>query len=160
MARLHKYIAQNEYTPVSVRIAAICRNPCAAGAGPADYLRTSRCCKMTPSTSPEKLSCTSHLHSIISVSLILVPESYRHKDKMAFKRSLIASIFAATACTALQEIPPLGLGTWLSDREKVPHAVEYGLQNGYDHIDAAWIYRTFTSIFPLGILGYVVWQLT
>lgn len=81
----------------------------------------------------------------------LSTESDRHKDNMALTRSLIASLFAATTCTALQEIPPLGLGTWLSDREKVPHAVEYGLQNGYDHIDAAWIYRTFTSIIPLGL---------
>lgn len=59
---------------------------------------------------------------------------------MALKTYLTASLLAATT-TALREIPPLGLGTWLSDPDKVPHAVEYGLQNGYDHIDAAWIYR-------------------
>lgn len=60
---------------------------------------------------------------------------------MALKAYLTtASLFAATT-TALSEIPPLGLGTWLSNRAEVPHAVEFGLQNGYDHIDAAWIYR-------------------
>lgn len=59
---------------------------------------------------------------------------------MALKIYFTASLFAATT-TALRDIPPLGLGTWLSDREKVPHAVEFGLKNGYDHIDAAWIYR-------------------
>lgn len=59
---------------------------------------------------------------------------------MAFKRYLIASLLVAFT-TGLQDIPSLGLGTWLADREKVPHAVEYGLEHGYDHIDAAWIYR-------------------
>ncbi|KUI56652.1 Alcohol dehydrogenase [NADP(+)] [Cytospora mali] len=51
-----------------------------------------------------------------------------------------AAMFAATAA-ALKDIPALGLGTWLSDKDLVPHAVEFGLNNGYDHIDAAWIYR-------------------
>lgn len=60
--------------------------------------------------------------------------------KMALKACLIASLLAGAAA-ALEDIPPLGLGTWLSDRDKVPHAVEFGLQNGYEHIDAAWIYR-------------------
>lgn len=59
---------------------------------------------------------------------------------MALTLYLTASLFAA-AGTALRDIPPLGLGTWLSDPDKVPHAVEFGLKNGYDHIDAAWIYR-------------------
>lgn len=58
---------------------------------------------------------------------------------MMLKRFQVASLLAAVA-TALQDIPSLGLGTWLADREKVPHAVEFGLQNGYDLIDAAWIY--------------------
>lgn len=61
-------------------------------------------------------------------------------DRMALKTYVTASLLVALTA-ALQEIPPLGLGTWLSDREKVPHAVEFGLKNGYDHIDAAWIYR-------------------
>lgn len=59
----------------------------------------------------------------------------------SLKTGLTAVLLAASSTTALQDIPPLGLGTWLSDREKVPHAVEFGLKNGYDHIDAAWIYR-------------------
>lgn len=58
---------------------------------------------------------------------------------MLTKTTLSAALFAATAA-ALKDIPALGLGTWLSDKDKVPHAVEFGLKNGYDHIDAAWIY--------------------
>lgn len=57
------------------------------------------------------------------------------------KTTLSAALFAATAA-ALKDIPALGLGTWLSDKDKVPHAVEFGLKNGYDHIDAAWIYSS------------------
>lgn len=52
-----------------------------------------------------------------------------------------AAAALATTAAALQDIPSLGLGTWLSDPAKVPHAVEFGLQHGYDLIDAAWIYR-------------------
>lgn len=59
---------------------------------------------------------------------------------MVNKRVFGTALLAAVA-VALDEIPTLGLGTWLSDREEVPHAVEFGLKNGYDHIDAAWIYR-------------------
>lgn len=66
------------------------------------------------------------------------------KTGMALKSYLTASLLAAIT-TALQDIPPLGLGTWLSDRANVPHAVEFGLKNGYDHIDAAWIYREFNE---------------
>lgn len=66
---------------------------------------------------------------------------YQSDNAMTLKTHVIVSLFAA-ASTALRDIPPLGLGTWLSDRETVPHAVEFGLKNGYDHIDAAWIYRT------------------
>ncbi|KAK8099130.1 aldo/keto reductase [Apiospora kogelbergensis] len=40
-----------------------------------------------------------------------------------------------------KHIPQLGLGTWLSDRDEVAHAVEYALDNGYDHIDAALVYK-------------------
>ncbi|KAF7538243.1 hypothetical protein G7054_g3086 [Neopestalotiopsis clavispora] len=68
---------------------------------------------------------------------------------MAISRfiSATALALAATSLAAeiptngLREIPALGLGTWLSDRDKVDHAVEYALDNGYNHIDAAWIYR-------------------
>lgn len=59
---------------------------------------------------------------------------------MVTKKGLCAALFAAVAST-LDDIPALGLGTWLSDRDSVPHAVEFGLKNGYEHIDAAWIYR-------------------
>ncbi|KAI1780187.1 Aldo/keto reductase [Hypoxylon cercidicola] len=43
--------------------------------------------------------------------------------------------------TRVRDIPHFGLGTWLSDKEKVAHAVEYALDLGYNHIDAALIYR-------------------
>lgn len=62
----------------------------------------------------------------------------------------------------VQEVPPLGLGTWLSDREKVvtvtqqsiahltkyqvSHAVEYALKSGYRHIDAAYAYSKSQKI--------------
>jgi len=56
-------------------------------------------------------------------------------------------VFGLTPCLAspLQDasngdIPSFGLGTWLSDRGKVSHAVTYALQNGYNHIDAALVY--------------------
>ncbi|KAI1367064.1 aldo/keto reductase [Xylaria arbuscula] len=39
------------------------------------------------------------------------------------------------------EIPSIGLGTWLSDRDKVAHAVEFALNSGYNHVDAALIYK-------------------
>lgn len=61
---------------------------------------------------------------------------------------LTAALLAASTATAMKDIPSLGLGTWLSDREKVPHAVEFGLKNGYDHIDAAWIYRKSSHSSP------------
>ncbi|RYC62543.1 hypothetical protein CHU98_g3657 [Xylaria longipes] len=38
------------------------------------------------------------------------------------------------------EIPPIGIGTWLSERDKVAHAVEFALKSGYNHVDAALIY--------------------
>lgn len=41
----------------------------------------------------------------------------------------------------VRNIPHFGLGTWLSDRENVAHAVGYALDSGYNHIDAALIYR-------------------
>lgn len=56
-------------------------------------------------------------------------------------RTVLGSALLAAVAVALDDIPALGLGTWLSDRDLVPHAVEFGLKNGYDHIDAAWIYR-------------------
>jgi hypothetical protein len=38
------------------------------------------------------------------------------------------------------EIPSIGIGTWLSDRDKVAHAVQFALESGYNHVDAALIY--------------------
>ncbi|KAH9987834.1 Aldo/keto reductase [Xylariaceae sp. FL0662B] len=43
--------------------------------------------------------------------------------------------------TTVRDIPHFGLGTWLSERGKVAHAVQYALESGYNHIDAALIYR-------------------
>ncbi|KAI1840839.1 hypothetical protein JX266_012987 [Neoarthrinium moseri] len=48
---------------------------------------------------------------------------------------------ADSSAARVKEIPAFGLGTWLSERDEVAHAVEYALQNGYNHIDAARIYR-------------------
>ncbi|KAI1119468.1 aldo/keto reductase [Nemania sp. NC0429] len=39
------------------------------------------------------------------------------------------------------DIPSIGLGTWLSNRSTVAHAVEFALKSGYRHIDAALIYK-------------------
>ena len=38
-------------------------------------------------------------------------------------------------------IPALGLGTWLSDNDKVANAVVTALESNYRHVDAAAIYR-------------------
>ncbi|RYP57469.1 hypothetical protein DL769_009453 [Monosporascus sp. CRB-8-3] len=43
--------------------------------------------------------------------------------------------------TSTKDIPKFGLGTWLSDRDKVAHAVQFALDSGYNHIDAALIYK-------------------
>lgn len=60
-------------------------------------------------------------------------------------KQVLGTALLAAVAVALDDIPALGLGTWLSDRDKVPHAVEFGLKNGYDHIDAAWIYSLFPA---------------
>ncbi|KAI1737249.1 aldo/keto reductase [Xylaria scruposa] len=44
-------------------------------------------------------------------------------------------------CSTNFEIPPIGIGTWLSEKDKVAHAVEFALKSGYNHIDAALIYK-------------------
>ncbi|KAI0385871.1 Aldo/keto reductase [Hypomontagnella monticulosa] len=54
---------------------------------------------------------------------------------------VIFPIVVESSITHVRDIPRFGLGTWLSDREKVTHAVQYALDSGYDHIDAALIYR-------------------
>ncbi|KAI0846779.1 putative dihydrodiol dehydrogenase [Daldinia vernicosa] len=53
----------------------------------------------------------------------------------------VVSANAETYISRVQDIPKFGLGTWLADREKVAHAVQYALDSGYTHIDAALIYR-------------------
>ncbi|KAI1482839.1 putative dihydrodiol dehydrogenase [Daldinia eschscholtzii] len=53
----------------------------------------------------------------------------------------VVSVTAENHVSRVIDIPRIGLGTWLSDRKKVAHAVEYALDSGYNHIDAALIYR-------------------
>ncbi|ETS81029.1 hypothetical protein PFICI_06031 [Pestalotiopsis fici W106-1] len=65
----------------------------------------------------------------------------RFISALAVALAATSSLAAEIPTNGLKEIPALGLGTWLSDRDKVDHAVEYALDNGYNHIDAAWIYR-------------------
>ncbi|KAH8898588.1 aldo/keto reductase [Thozetella sp. PMI_491] len=60
---------------------------------------------------------------------------------MTLRNSLLAAAALVACGAALQDIPQFGLGTWLSDRDEVTHAVEVALKNGYNHIDAAAIYR-------------------
>ncbi|OBZ89457.1 Aldehyde reductase 1 [Choanephora cucurbitarum] len=39
-----------------------------------------------------------------------------------------------------QEVPLVGLGTWLSKPDEVRKAVKYALENGYRHLDCAYVY--------------------
>lgn len=61
----------------------------------------------------------------------------------------------------VRDIPHFGLGTWLSDRDKVAHAVQYALDAGYSHIDAALIYRnedqTGKGIAASGVAREDIW---
>ncbi|OTB06013.1 hypothetical protein M426DRAFT_21438 [Hypoxylon sp. CI-4A] len=54
---------------------------------------------------------------------------------------ILLPLFAGPVTAEVRDIPNLGLGTWLSDRDKVANAVQYALNSGYNHIDAALIYR-------------------
>ncbi|EGO00594.1 hypothetical protein SERLA73DRAFT_178439 [Serpula lacrymans var. lacrymans S7.3] len=40
-----------------------------------------------------------------------------------------------------QDIPQIGLGTWLSKPQEVEHAVEWAVRAGYRHLDLAMIYE-------------------
>ncbi|KAI0134280.1 aldo/keto reductase [Xylariales sp. AK1849] len=72
---------------------------------------------------------------------------------MAFFKATLAAAVCALALSSstpasaessiagVKDIPALGFGTWLSDTGKVAHAVEFALNTGYDHVDAALIYR-------------------
>ncbi|KAK3332643.1 aldo/keto reductase [Cercophora scortea] len=60
---------------------------------------------------------------------------------MSLTKLFLASTILCTSAIAIVDIPHLGMGTWLSDRDKVAHAVKYALKSGYNHVDAALIYR-------------------
>lgn len=77
----------------------------------------------------------------LTFSSFISPKGLLHQSRKMVTRTFLGSALLAAAAVALDDIPALGLGTWLSDRDRVPHAVEFGLKNGYEHIDAAWIYR-------------------
>lgn len=70
--------------------------------------------------------------SLAAWALTLVPSIPAHS---------LPGVNISPLTSNLQDIPPIGLGTWLSDRDKVADAVEYALKSGYRHIDAAWIYK-------------------
>ncbi len=69
-------------------------------------------------------------------------ESRSNLDKMQSKLLLAAAVLTGPAAAVVRDIPPFGLGTWLSDRDEVADAVDLALRSGYNHIDAAAIYRT------------------
>ncbi|KAK7458424.1 glycosyl hydrolase family 10 [Colletotrichum acutatum] len=65
---------------------------------------------------------------------------------MVYLKTLVAAAagagLAQASLSGLDKIPPLGLGTWLSDKSKVADAVAFAVgEVGYNHIDAALIYR-------------------
>ena len=72
---------------------------------------------------------------------------------MQSKLLLAAAALTGPAAAVVRDIPPFGLGTWLSDRDEVTDAVDLALRSDYNHIDAAAIYRT-CSIAPLQSRGF------
>ncbi|KAI2473605.1 Aldo/keto reductase [Annulohypoxylon bovei var. microspora] len=58
-----------------------------------------------------------------------------------FQPLLTPPVAAQIHASRIHDIPHFGLGTWLSDEDKVARAVEYAIKLGYNHIDAALIYR-------------------
>lgn len=67
---------------------------------------------------------------------------------MVYLKTLVAAAagagLAQASLSGLDKIPPLGLGTWLSDKSKVADAVAFAVgEVGYNHIDAALIYSEF-----------------
>lgn len=76
-------------------------------------------------------------------------------DKMQPKLLLAVAALTSPAAAVVRDIPSFGLGTWLSDRDEVADAVDLALRSGYNHIDAAAIYRTCSihRVRSRGLLG-------
>ncbi|KAI0833930.1 Aldo/keto reductase [Hypoxylon sp. FL0890] len=74
---------------------------------------------------------------------------------------LFAPVAAESHSAHVRDIPHFGLGTWLSDRDKVAHAVQYALDSGYNHIDAALVYhnedQTGKGIAAAGVPREDIW---
>jgi len=67
------------------------------------------------------------LNCLLATSLLLLPGAAADSDQSAIVESR-------------GDIPPIGLGTWLSPKKEVKHAAQYALDTGYTHIDAARVY--------------------
>ncbi|KAK1545933.1 aldo/keto reductase [Colletotrichum paranaense] len=77
---------------------------------------------------------------------ITVRSRFLNSFTMVYLKTLVAAAASAglaqASLSGLDKIPPLGLGTWLSDKSKVADAVAFAVgEVGYNHIDAALIYR-------------------
>ncbi|KAJ9144094.1 Aldo/keto reductase [Pleurostoma richardsiae] len=81
--------------------------------------------------------------------------------------AVVAGFLCAQAAAEQQhrlsvgDIPQFGIGTWQSDRNKVADAIDHALNNGYDHIDSAFIYRnedeTGKGIVDSGVSREDIW---
>ncbi|TQN66642.1 putative oxidoreductase [Colletotrichum shisoi] len=85
-----------------------------------------------------------------------------HLTALVSAAAAAAAGLAQASLPGLNAIPPLGLGTWLSDKGKVAHAVSFAVgEAGYDHIDAARIYRnedeTGKGIADSGVARKDIW---